>query len=99
MRRILLVTLLVAMLFSACAAGAETGEYTSKNISCNDDNVYALESCNGILYGLFASGLYMVEPSGEKMLLAASSEFPNGIAHDDGLRDFYTGGAAMYMTE
>ena len=80
MRRILLVTLLVAMLFSAWAAGAETGEYTSKNISCNDDNVYALESCNGILYGLFASGLYRVEPSGEKMLLAASSEFPNGIS-------------------
>ena len=27
-----------------------------------------------------------------------TSEFPNGIAHDDALRDFYTGGGAMYMT-
>ena len=27
-----------------------------------------------------------------------TSEFPNGIAHDDALRDFYTGGAAMFMT-
>lgn len=27
-----------------------------------------------------------------------TSEFPNGIAHDDALRDFYTGGAAMYLT-
>lgn len=27
-----------------------------------------------------------------------TSEFPNGIGHDDALRDFYTGGAAMYMT-
>lgn len=27
-----------------------------------------------------------------------TSEFPNGIAHDDALRDFYVGGCAMYMT-
>lgn len=27
-----------------------------------------------------------------------TSEFPNGIAHDDALRDFYTGGGAMYFT-
>lgn len=27
-----------------------------------------------------------------------TSEFPNGIAHDDALRDFYTGGGAMYLT-
>ncbi|MEG1513757.1 MAG: extracellular solute-binding protein [Clostridia bacterium] len=27
-----------------------------------------------------------------------TSSFPNGIAHDDALRDFYTGGGAMYLT-
>lgn len=27
-----------------------------------------------------------------------TSEFPNGIAHDDALREFYTGGGAMYFT-
>lgn len=27
-----------------------------------------------------------------------TSEFPNGIAHDDALRDFYSGGGAMYLT-
>lgn len=27
-----------------------------------------------------------------------TSEYPNGIAHDDALRDFYTGGGAMYLT-
>lgn len=27
-----------------------------------------------------------------------TSSFPNGIAHDDALRDFYSGGGAMYLT-
>ena len=43
----------------------------------------------------FAAGLNALRALSEN---GYCSEFPNGIAHDDGLRDFYTGGAAMYMT-
>ena len=79
MRRVVLTAILVVMIFCACAAGAETVEYTSGNIPCNEDNVYALTCCDGQLYGLFESGLYWVEPSGEKTLVAASAELFPGI--------------------
>lgn len=79
MRRFVLIAMLVSMIFCACAAGAETVEYTSGNIPCNEDNVYALTCCDGLLYGLFESGLYRVEPSGEKTLVAAAAELFPGI--------------------
>lgn len=79
MRRILLVALLVSMIFCACVEGAETVDYTSGNIPCNEDDVYALTCCDGLLYGLFESGLYRVESSGEKTLVAAAAELFPGI--------------------
>lgn len=79
MRRILSLVVLILVIFSICVAAADVTEYSSRNILCGDDIAYSLTYCDGMLYGLFESGLYKVEPSGEKSLVAASSELQPGI--------------------
>ena len=53
------------------------------------------EEENGWNQPQFAEGLDALRALVEK---GYTSDFPNGIAHDDALRDFYTGGSAMYLT-
>ena len=80
MRRILSIAVLVFVIFGVCAAAEDVAEYSSRNILCVDDIVYSLTYCDGMLYGLFESGLYKVDPLGEKTLVASSADFQPGIA-------------------
>lgn len=57
--------------------------------------VLNLEEENGWNQPEFAAGLDALRALVEN---GYTSDFPNGIAHDDALRDFYTGGSAMYLT-
>ena len=57
--------------------------------------VLNLEEENGWNQPQFAAGLDALRALVEA---GYTSEFPNGIAHDDALRDVYTGGSAMYLT-
>ena len=77
-RRIICLLLSALLAFAACAAAGETAEYASASVLCSGDCVSFLTCCGGRLYGLFESGLYRVEPSGEKTLVAASSALRKG---------------------
>ena len=60
-----------------------------------EEAVLSLEAENGWNQPEFAAGLDALSALVKEGL---TSEFPNGIGHDDALREFYTGNAAMYLT-